>query len=303
MLGRSFNDIFSSKPLQYPWGDTLLILKNSDITIGNLETTITNSDVKWPDKAYNFKLLPKYAKTLKIANFSYCSLANNHILDYEVDGMNDTINNLDKLKIKHAGAGKNIKKAMQPVFINKNDIKFGFLSAADHYDYWEAKNNMPGIWYIPIRNSELSDWDMVFEKVREVKTRCDVLIFSLHWNYNYVDQIGEKFISFGHKLINNGVDIIHGHSPHHILPLEIYKNGIIFYSLGDFIDDYSIKKKYRNDLSVMIKIVIERDFKDLKMRIDEIYPTKIKNMQVDLVTSKNDVTFINKQLEEIKLNY
>lgn len=295
MIGRSFNTYtFPLKSLQYPWGNTLPILQNSDIIIGNLETTITNSEIKWPNKTFNYKLLPQYAETLKKANFSYCSLANNHILDYQETGMNDTINNLDELEIKHAGAGENIEEAMQPVFITKNNIIFGFLSASDHYAYWEAKNNKPGIWYIPIRNSKLSDWKIVFEKVREVKKECDVLIFSLHWNFNYVDQIDKIFISFGHKLIDNGVDIIHGHSPHHILPMERYGSGIIFYSLGDFIDDYVISQKYRNDLSIMIKIIVDEN---LKIKIDKIYPTYIKHRQVNLLKSKSDIDFVNKQLK------
>ncbi len=291
MLGRSFNDyIFPIKSLNYPWGNTLSILKNSDIVIGNLETTITNSNIKWPNKTFNYKLLPKYAATLKIANLSYCSLANNHIFDYRMLGLKDTIKNLDKLKIKYAGVGKNLLDASAPTFIIKNNIKIGFLSAADHYHYWAATNNTPGLWYISMNNDK--EWEKVFKKVRETKRKCHILIFSLHWNYNYVNKIDKNFIIFAHKLIDNGVDIIHGHSPHHLLPIEKYKNRLIFYSLGDFIDDYAVDPKYRNDLAIMVKIVIQNG----QINIEKIYPTHIKNMQVNITNNIKDIDFIGKQL-------
>ena len=277
MLGRSFNDhIFNHKSLDYPWGNTINILKKSDIVIANLETTITNSNDKWINKTFNYKLLPKYAKSLQFANISYCSLANNHILDFNVIGMYDTFKNLDKLDIKYAGAGKNIYQAMKPVFITKNNTKIGFLSAADHYDYWKATIKSPGIWYIPIRDGNLMSWNPIFEYVRKIKQKCDILIFSLHWNYNYVDNIDPIFKNFGHSLIDNGVDIIHGHSPHHIIPIERYKTGIIMYSLGDFVDDYVIDKRYRNDISMIVNINLE----DMELKI---YPIQIKNMQVNLM--------------------
>lgn len=293
MLGRLFNtQVFPNHTLTYPFGNVLTILKSANIVGCNLETTITDSTDKYPNKIFNYKMLPKYAKSLKMANISYCSLANNHIFDFKIQGMKDTIYNLNKLDIKYAGVGDDILEAQIPTFIVKNGIKIGFLSAADHYDYWNASKNTPGIWYIPIRDGNTNLWKKVFEIVKRTKKMCDYLIFSLHWNYNYVDIIHENFIKFAHLLIDSGVNIIHGHSPHHLLPIEKYKNGIIFYSLGDFIDDYAVDKKYRNDLSIMAEIKITKKILDIM----NIYPTKISNFQTNLVKNKNELSFIYHKL-------
>ena len=84
MLGRTFNRLYENRlyenrPLSFPWGDVLHMMQQSDGVISNLETTLTRSKTKWPDKTFNYKLNPKWAKTLKLAQIKYCSLANNHI--------------------------------------------------------------------------------------------------------------------------------------------------------------------------------------------------------------------------------
>lgn len=281
MLGRLFNTkIFPRKSLKYPWGSSSKILESTadDILIGNLETTITDSTRKYPGKTFNYKMLPKYQGSLKIAGFHYLSLANNHILDFGEKGLRDTIKNLDEMRIKHSGAGRNILEARKAVFIRKRGIKIGFLSAADHYAEWEASKNKAGIWYIPIREGMNKYWHEAVEIVEETKKKCDFLIFSLHWNYNYVDKIERVFKDFARLLIDHGVNVIHGHSPHHLLPYEKYHGGYIFYSLGDFIDDYAVDKKYRNDLGMIVNLRMGKS----KIGLEKIYPTIIKNFQVNL---------------------
>ncbi len=283
MLGRSFNHVILDTSLKYPWGNCLPVMKSADIVVGNLETSITDSNKKWPNKTFNYKMDTKLAKTLSLANISYLSLANNHILDYMEEGMHDTINTLNRLNIKHAGAAR---LAQQPTFIKIKDKTIGFLSAADHPSEW--KNNM---WYIPIHKANVSakkDLKSVLQIVVSTKKKCDFLIFSLHWNYNYVDKIEQPFIDFAHQLVDAGVDVIHGHSPHHLLKIEKYKDAYIFYSLGDFIDDYAVSSKYRNDLAVMVQLSIDEN----KFSLGKIYPTKISNHQVNITQNPKDIDFI-----------
>lgn len=118
---------------------------------------------------------------------------------------------------------------------------------------------------------------------------------------NYVSFIPEQYVKLGHDIINAGVDIIHGHSPHHLLPIEYYNKGIIFYSLGDFIDDYAVNKNYRNDLSMIAKVIIEKSSIKIK-----IMPTKIVHEINDVIKPKvvkavgNDKKFVlNKIKKEI----
>ncbi len=291
MIGRSFNDVFKHYSLDYIWGNTLNYLKQSDGVIGNLETTLTDSNEKYPNKVFNYRLSPKYASTLNIANIKYVSLANNHILDYSQQGMLDTVTTLNQLSIKYSGIGylgNEPLSANRPTIMTINGQTFAFFSMADHYVYWRATNNHMGIWYINLQTENNSTWNQIKEAISKIKDQVNYIIVSLHWGPNYVDQINPIFIKFAHFLIELGVHIIHGTSPHHVLPYEHYKQGIIFYSLGDFIDDYAIDTKYRNDLAFMVKI----KFKNGQVYLDELIPTKISNYQVNKISYNYDYNFI-----------
>lgn len=288
MLGRLFNQILNqNNNFEKVWGNLLYYLNSSDGTIGNLETTITNSTDK-EIKTFNFKLNPKFKKILKIGNFKYVNIANNHILDFKEQGLEDTIKNLNSLKIKFTGAGT-IEEAMKPIFLIKNGIKIGFLSAADHPSEWLATKTKKGIFYVDIRFNNKK----LFDYIKKVKSQCDYLVFSIHWNYNYVDEIKSEFRTFAYDLIRCGVDIIHGHSPHHLLEIEKFQNGLIFYSLGDFIDDYAVDQRYRNDLACLINIQFTKKY----FYIQKIIPTKISNFQVNETKNKNEILFISKKLK------
>src|SRR4029079_234809 len=100
MIGRSFNDLFRFEPDFNIWSNTIDVFKKSDLALGNLETTITSSNDKWPNKIFNYKLDPQYSHTLKLPNFKHLNIANNHILDFNIKGLADTMENLDNLDIR-----------------------------------------------------------------------------------------------------------------------------------------------------------------------------------------------------------
>ena len=270
MIGRSFNDTFKYEPAFNIWTNTIDIFKKSDFTLGNLECTITDSTEKWPNKVFNYKLDPKYKYILKRPNFKHLNIANNHILDYNIVGMKDTMRNLDLVNIKWSGAGLNKDMANGPVIHNIKGTMIGIISFADHYDYWAAIRNKPGINYVNISE----DYSHILEHIKKIKSECDILIFSIHHGPNYVDEVPMRTKEFFHDLLSAGTDIIHGHSAHHVLPIEKIGgvgNKYIFYSFGDFIDDYAVDPTYRNDLSFIAGLQIENK-KIIKLNV---YPTKI----------------------------
>ena len=264
MLGRLFNQKFKTNKLEYKtvWGDALDIMRNSDLTCVNLETTITNSTDLWPDKAFNYKMDPERVEALTYAKIDVCNIANNHILDFKKQGMLDTQKHLKEVNIDFAGAGLTLDQAREPVFRYINGVRILFFGASDHYDYWESTPRKEGLWFIDI--SDPSKWEKYLEFIREKITeyRADITIFSIHWGSNYVEEVEENIKEFGKLLLISGVDLVHGHSAHHILPMEKHKVGekfkYIFYSLGDLIDDYdhSGHPKLKPHLSLGISIEI-----------------------------------------------
>lgn len=268
MIGRSFNDTFKYNKNFNIWGNTIDILAKSDLVIGNLETTLTDSNDLWPDKAFNFKLKYEYGDILKNANIGYLNIANNHILDYSESGMIDTMKKLDELHIKHTGAGINNINANKHINIILGDTKISIISFSDHYDYWAATENNGGINYINISDDD--NINQVLVNLEKIKKECDILILSIHHGSNYVISIPEKTKLFFYKALKY-VDIIHGHSAHHVLPIEKISNKYIFYSMGDFIDDYATDISFRGDLAFIAELsIVNKKISNLV-----IYPTKI----------------------------
>ena len=277
MLGRLVNQQISKTKYNYIWGDLLPILHKTDINIINLETTLTNSTDKVP-KVFNFKADLDKVKALQAARIDFANLANNHILDFNIKGMIETINVLDKANIKHAGAGINIEAAIKPALITKNNIKIAIFGYTDNEPSWIATNNKPGTNYIKV-----GDIQKIKNDISKIRNKVDIIIISIHWGPNMRQEPTQEFIDFAHAMIDAGVDIIHGHSSHIFQAIEIYKNKLILYDTGDFIDDYAIDPILRNDQSLLYLTTIN------KTGIKEInlIPIIISNMQVNKATGNN----------------
>ncbi|TET06150.1 CapA family protein [Candidatus Dependentiae bacterium] len=277
MLGRLVNDTINTKGYKYPWGNLLPYLQKTDLTILNLENTFTKSTKK-VSKTFNFKADPDKVKTLQIAGIDVVNLANNHILDFDIEGLEETIKTLDNTDIYHVGAGSNLEKAHKAVVLTKNDIIIGIIGYTDNEPGWAAGPNKPGINYIHV-----GDIATVKNDIANIRNNVDLLIISIHWGPNMREKPSQQFISFAHQMIDAGVDIIHGHSAHIFQGIEIYKNKLILYDTGDFVDDYRVDPILRNDRSFFYKVIIDKK----SIRQIQLIPTLISNMQVNLASGKD----------------
>jgi poly-gamma-glutamate synthesis protein (capsule biosynthesis protein) len=209
-------------------------LKNSDILMGNLEGDV--SDVgNNVGSAYSFRMDPIVLPVLKEAGFDIVSFANNHVGDWNMAAFKDTLSRLNDIGILKSGAGLNKEDATNPTIIEKNGIKFGFLSFSDKGPNWlEAKIDTPGI--LLANDPNLGDI------IKNAKVKCDVLIVSFHWGEEYQLVHNKRQETLAHTAIDNGADVIIGHHPHVMEDTEIYKGKPIVYSLGNFIFDQNFSK-------------------------------------------------------------
>jgi poly-gamma-glutamate capsule biosynthesis protein CapA/YwtB (metallophosphatase superfamily) len=120
MLGRLVNNVLNLTNYTYIWGDTLEIIRNADLSLINLECAISSKGKEWNKtiKAFHFRASPEAIEVLRTAHIDYVSLANNHVLDYDIEALFDTIDLLDKNRIAHSGAGRNLREAMEPAILN-----------------------------------------------------------------------------------------------------------------------------------------------------------------------------------------
>ena len=271
MLGRLVNEEINKHGYAYPWGDMIDELRTNDLNLVNLETTLTKSN-KQVIKVFNFKADPNKVKTLKEGNIGAVNLANNHILDFSSEGLKETIDVLDKAHIQHVGAGPNAAAAKEPAIIEIKGSKIGIIGYTDNEPTWKAGAHKAGTNYILV-----GQIDQVKTDIKNLRDKVDLLILSIHWGPNMREEPNRRFVDFAHELINAGVDIIHGHSAHVIQGIEIYKNKVILYDTGDFVDDYMVGPELRNDYTFLFRIVAQKS----KIKELSLVPALIKNMQVN----------------------
>ena len=260
-LGEEANGPIAT-PVDFPyiWGDTLSELERAapDVRIINLETSITGSDDFWEGKDIHYRMNPKNIICLTAAKIDFCSLANNHTLDWGYSGLAETLETLRKAKMKFAGAGRNLEEAGAPAVMEVHGkgrvIIFSFGAGSSGIPLeWGALENKPGVNLLP--DLSFQTIESVKKRIRAVKRERDIVVASIHWGRNWGYEVSPGQISFAHGLIEEaGVDLIHGHSSHHVKGIEVYRGRLILYGCGDFLNDYegiSGYEAYRGDLTLM----------------------------------------------------
>lgn len=272
MIGRLVNERLSHVHPSYIWGDLLPLLKETDINLANLETTLTKSRMIIP-KVFNFKADPEKVRSLQEANINIVNLANNHILDYSTEGLQETIATLDKAGILHVGAGSTEVEAKKPAVTIWKEIRIGVLGCTDNEPTWKATDAKEGTVFL-----DASTIDPIKQELKKLRAIVDILILSIHWGPNMKERPSKQFIQFAHQAIDCGVDIIHGHSAHIFQGIEFYHGGLILYDTGDFIDDYAVDPLLRNDRSFFF--IVEAG----KEGVLALYliPTLISDCQVNM---------------------
>lgn len=295
MLGRGVNEVLLEKGALYCWGNVLPLIRKADLFAINLECVVSDKGSPWitTPKVFHFRASPIAIETLQKGGVDYVSLANNHTLDYDVPAMLDMLSRLKKAEIAVAGAGSNLKEALEPAIIEKKGHKIAFLSVTDNMPEWEASNS-PGINYISIQ-SYLAD-NETMARVKESialakKKEADLIVFSAHWGPNMRTAPSEQFISFAHSVVDLGIDIFHGHSAHVFQGIEIYKGKPILYDTGDFIDDYAISNYIDQQMIYFIH------YKGGKAESVELFPVLLGYAAVNLAP-KEEFQAVAKRIQE-----
>jgi len=243
----------------YIWGETLQELDRADVDLRiiNLETAITSAETQWPRKGIHYRMHPLNIGCLSAARISGCALANNHILDWGYEGLSETLQSLDSAGIAHAGAGKDADEAAMPAVLdlaeNGRVLLFAFGSTTSGIPHeWRATSISPGVNLL----DDLSEATTarVASQMRQHQQPGDVLVASIHWGSNWGYDIRPQQVVFAHRLVDESVAIVHGHSSHHVKAIEVFNGRLILYSCGDFLTDYegiSGYDEFRGDLALM----------------------------------------------------
>lgn len=244
----------------YIWGDALAELARAapNVRLINLETSITTSSDYWKNKGIHYRMSPQNIASLSAADIDVCALANNHVMDWGHAGLMETLATLQMVNIKTAGAGSNAFAAGAPAVIavggQQRVLVFSFgMPSSGIPSSWDATPDRPGVNLL--QNLSAQSVRHIQQQVEAIKRAGDVVVASIHWGGNWGYDIPRRQTEFAHRLIDDaGVDIVHGHSSHHVKVIEVYKEKLILYGCGDFLNDYEGiggYEKFRPDLSLM----------------------------------------------------
>jgi poly-gamma-glutamate synthesis protein (capsule biosynthesis protein) len=281
MLGRGVNEALRTMSPEQPWGDTLRLLDSADLRVINLECALTDHKQQWSrtPKVFHFRADPSAIEVLRAARVDGCSLANNHTLDFEEQGLLDTLEHLEAAGIPYAGAGCNREEAAQPALLRVHpDHVVALLAFTDNEPPFAAGPDRPGTNYLP-----LSLEPTILRRVEEAiaaarEAEAKTVIFSNHWGPNMVQRPNDLFRRFAHAVIDLGADIYYGHSAHIFQGVEIYRGKPILYDTGDFIDDYAVDPNLRNDWSFLFKISLEEgEFRRLELFPVSLYYARVES--------------------------
>jgi poly-gamma-glutamate synthesis protein (capsule biosynthesis protein) len=251
----------------WPWGDALELLDEiaPDVRVVNLETVITRRGEAAVGKAVLYRMNPDNLPCLTVARPNVCTLANNHVLDFGRQGLEDTLDAVSQAGLRSAGAGRDASEAERPAFVDLDGggrvvvLSFGTGSSGVPRS-WAATADRPGVAFLRDLSKDVAAG--VVDLAAGVKRAGDVVVASIHWGSNWGHAVPSDQVGFAHRLVDGGVDIVHGHSSHHSRPIEVYRGKLILYGCGDLINDYEGiggYEEYRDDLRLLYFASLEPD--------------------------------------------
>lgn len=237
MMGTTYPDsVLPADEGRMLFADAAPLLRKADIAAGNLEGTLCDTThhthKTLHEYNYAFRTPVEYARRLAEAGFDFLCMANNHALDFGWDGVRSTEHALDSYGIAHAG----LRGRRRWAIIERRGVRFG-LCAFGH-NAFTLSHKRP---------------DEVIEVLDTLRSMADIIVVSFHGGgegaayshlpYGREEYIGENRGSlreFARLCIDHGADIVFGHGPHVVRCVELYKNRLIAYSLGNFCTPFGI---------------------------------------------------------------
>jgi poly-gamma-glutamate synthesis protein (capsule biosynthesis protein) len=206
-------------------------LRNSDISIGNLETVTSDVGLKpyWLP-SYEMRGAPSALKYVKAAGVDVLGVANNHAMQHGHAAFEDMVKQSEDVGLSVIGLDEMGKTRLKTLAHENGDESIIF-SVSTRPEEWD---NSPSDVPYSLRTDALK----LVEEAKALRKQCSgFLICSIHWGLEFLDYPSPDQINLARQLIDAGVDVLFGHHPHVLQPVERYKNGLIFYSLGNFVFD------------------------------------------------------------------
>jgi poly-gamma-glutamate capsule biosynthesis protein CapA/YwtB (metallophosphatase superfamily) len=234
------------------------LMRSADFMLGNLEGSVADvGTAREKHGAVAWKGDSRQITAVQTAGFHAMTVANNHMMDYGHEAMLETLTNLDRIGVKHTGAGRNFSEAHTPAIVERDGCKVALLGYTSVFMAdWEAGSNSSGLavmrahtsYEAPARYFEapgtpptIHTWVEPEHKaqlaadIAAARKQADIVICTFHWGVsNGYKKLTEYQVELGRHAVDAGADLVFGHHPHVLQGIDVHKGRAIFYSLGNF---------------------------------------------------------------------
>jgi poly-gamma-glutamate capsule biosynthesis protein CapA/YwtB (metallophosphatase superfamily) len=251
-------------------------LSQSAIAFCNCEFPITDRGAPLAGKQSTVvRSSPEKVATFTRPGFDVVSLANNHIMNFGAEGLLQTIALLDKAGIRHCGAGRNVKEAHRPAIVRAKGMRVAFLAytcifsagaqatedrpgvavvrVETTYRAPKRVHEVPGVPMETLTNPVAADVDRLSSDIVAARKKSDAVVASFHWGVSggYQHLVGYQK-DLARLAIDFGAKVVVGHHPHTVQPVELYKDGLIAYSLAQC--GFDLESKTHSQESIAIEL-------------------------------------------------
>ncbi len=283
MLAGRWAPLLRQKGYDYPFAGVRKELLSSDINIANLESPIAEGGQEFSEKKFRFRAEPPVAKAIRSAGFNLVTLANNHSMDFGGGALSETLQNLSENGIAWIGAGNDLAEARKMALYTIKGKKVAFLSYSltQPIEFF-AGQNRPG--------TAPGYEKLVTADIASARKQADYVIVSFHWGKEATGTVQQYQRAAARKAIDAGADVIIGHHPHVLQGIERYKNGIIFYSLGNFT---FASKSATADVSAIIRLRLTEDRREAEIVPLDVLHRRV-GFQPQILTGERSTAVIEK---------
>jgi poly-gamma-glutamate capsule biosynthesis protein CapA/YwtB (metallophosphatase superfamily) len=254
MLGRGVaRALHAAPPERLVAPEVAELMRAADLAVLNLECCLSDRGRRWdaPGKPFFFRAPPSAVELLALLGVGCVTLANNHALDYGPEALLDTLDHLAGAGIAAVGAGPDLDRARRPAFLDAAGVRVAVVGATDHPADFAAGPARPGVAFADLAGG-VPEW--LQATVRDAAAHADAVLVTPHWGPNMTAAPVPHVRRAAAALVEAGATLVAGHSAH--VPHGVA--GRVLYDLGDFLDDYAVDQRLRNDLGLLFLVTLDQ---------------------------------------------
>jgi len=258
----STEELFVNGEVEKLFGGVADLAKGADRFIVNLECALTYSEGRIAKIGPNLKAVPEVTNAIKALGVTDVALSNNHVFDFGVQGLTDTLDTLEKAGLPYMGVGENDTDSRRPYFIELDGRTVGIINVCEHEYTYALPNRMGANPFDPF---------LTMQDIRAARILCDLLIVLYHGGKEYCRYPSPRLVNAAHEMVECGADVVITQHSHCIGCYEFYEGGHILYGQGNF----NFVSKTKEDDGWYTALLVELELgKTLDIRFHPIVSTE-----------------------------